>query len=79
MAGARFWILHAYDRDVKDRGSEAHLAFFRRHRHFWRLSALVWGLVTALHFDRASLADHAMLARLRCGNETAHAVGMTAR
>ncbi|MGT2516978.1 type IV secretion protein (plasmid) [Sphingomonas panni] len=28
---------------------------------------------------RASLADHAMLARLRCGNETAHAVGMTAR
>ncbi|HEY8360807.1 MAG TPA: HAMP domain-containing sensor histidine kinase [Ramlibacter sp.] len=57
VAASRFWILHAYERDVKHRGSADHLAFFRRHRLFWPLSALMWGLTTALHFDRASLPD----------------------
>lgn len=57
VAAVRFWILGCYEREVKGRGSAEHLAFFRRHRLFWPLSALVWGLTTALHFDHASLPD----------------------
>ncbi|MDB5750665.1 MAG: putative histidine kinase, classic [Ramlibacter sp.] len=57
MAGCRFWLLRRYERQVKGRGSAEHLAFFRRHRLVWPLSALVWGLTTALHFGRATLPD----------------------
>lgn len=55
--GVRFWVLRRYDRQVREQGSAEHLAFFQRYRLVWPLSALVWGLTTALHFDRVSLAD----------------------
>ncbi|RYF67572.1 MAG: HAMP domain-containing histidine kinase [Comamonadaceae bacterium] len=57
VTGARWWVLRCYERDVRGRGSDDHVAFFRRHRLFWPLSALVWGLTTALHFDHATLPD----------------------
>lgn len=56
-AALRFWILQTYERDVQGRSSAVHLAFFARYRAYWPLSALVWGLLTALHFDRATLPD----------------------
>jgi signal transduction histidine kinase len=56
-AAARFWVLHRYDRDVVHRGTAELLAFFRRYRLVWPLSALVWGLATVLYFDRSSLAS----------------------
>jgi signal transduction histidine kinase len=54
---ARFWVLRQYDLDVVHRGTAELLAFFRRYRLVWPLSALVWGLTTVLYFDRSSLAD----------------------
>jgi signal transduction histidine kinase len=56
-AAWRLWILRRYEGQVRHQGSEEHLAFFRRHRLVWPLSALVWGLTTILYFDRSSLAD----------------------
>jgi signal transduction histidine kinase len=56
-AAARLWVLRRYDRDIVHRGTPELLAFFRRHRIVWPLSALVWGLTTVLYFDRSSLAD----------------------
>jgi signal transduction histidine kinase len=56
-AGARFWVLRRYEREVVHQDTAGLLAFFRRHRLAWPLSALVWGLTTVLYFDRASLAD----------------------
>ncbi|MDB5912957.1 MAG: putative histidine kinase, classic [Ramlibacter sp.] len=56
-AAARFAILRRYQREVVDRGTSEHLAFFRRYQWVWPLSALVWGLMTVLYFDRSSLAD----------------------
>lgn len=53
----RFWMIRRYDRGVRHLGTEEHLDFFRRHRLVWPASALVWGLVTILYFDRSSLAD----------------------
>lgn len=57
VAASRFLIIRAYERDVMHRGADQHLAFFRRHRLIWPLSALVWGLTTLLYFDRSPLAD----------------------
>jgi signal transduction histidine kinase len=57
LAATRFWILRRYELEVRGSGTDQHLAFFRRHRLLWPASALVWGLATALHFDRATLAD----------------------
>ena len=56
-AAWRWWILRRYERQVLHQGTDEHLAFFRRHRLVWPLSALVWGLTTVLYFDRTSLAD----------------------
>lgn len=57
VTGLRFWVLRRYDREVRGHESPEHLAFFRRYRLMWPLAALLWGLTTALHFDRAPLAD----------------------
>jgi len=56
-AGWRFAVLRRYQREVMQRGTDEHLAFFRRHRLVWPLSAFAWGLTTLLYFDRSSLAD----------------------
>jgi signal transduction histidine kinase len=56
-AAARFWVLRRYERDVVHRGTGELLAFFRRYRLVWPLSALVWGLTTVLYFDRSSLDE----------------------
>ena len=56
-AAARFWVLHRYERDVVHQGTRELLAFFRRYRLVWPLSALFWGLTTVLYFDRSSLDD----------------------
>lgn len=55
VAALRSWIIRRYEREVVDRGAGEHLAFYRRYRLIWPLSALVWGLTTWLHFDRATL------------------------
>lgn len=57
VAAARFWITRTYEREVMHRGTDEHLAFYRRYRVVWPLSALVWGLTTLLYFDRSPLAD----------------------
>lgn len=57
VAGARFWVIRKYVREVMKEGASEHLAFFSRYRVLWSVSALVWGLSTLLYFDRSSLAD----------------------
>jgi signal transduction histidine kinase len=57
VAAWRSAVLRRYTRDVRSGGSSAHLAFFRRHQWLWPATALVWGTTSALHFDRAPLAD----------------------
>ncbi|HEX7890533.1 MAG TPA: HAMP domain-containing sensor histidine kinase [Ramlibacter sp.] len=57
MTAWRLGILRLYEREVMQEGTDEHLAFFRRHRLVWPLSALAWGLATMLYFDRTSLAD----------------------
>ncbi|MBI2771912.1 MAG: HAMP domain-containing histidine kinase [Burkholderiales bacterium] len=57
IAAARYRVLRLYTSDVAREGAAVHLAFFRRWRGLWPASALVWGLATALYFDRAPLAD----------------------
>jgi signal transduction histidine kinase len=57
LAAARFRVMGKYVREVAAAGAEEHLAFFRRYRFLWPLSALVWGLSTLLYFDRSPLAD----------------------
>ncbi len=56
VAALRLWVIGRYEREVRHRGAGEHVAFFRRHRLLWPLSALVWGLTTLLYFDRSSLA-----------------------
>jgi signal transduction histidine kinase len=56
VAGLRAWVIRRYERQVLHRGAREHLAFFRRYRLLWPLSAFSWGLTTELHFDRATLA-----------------------
>jgi signal transduction histidine kinase len=53
----RLWMIRRYERVIARQGSDEHVAFFRRHRLVWPLSAMVWGLTTVLYFDRSSLAD----------------------
>ena len=57
VAATRFWIIGAYKREVMHRGAGTHVAFFHRWRFIFPVSAFVWGLTTALYFDRTSLAD----------------------
>jgi signal transduction histidine kinase len=57
VAGARFWVIRQYVREVLAAGQAETLAFFGRYRFLWPVSALVWGLSTLLYFDRSSLAD----------------------
>jgi signal transduction histidine kinase len=57
LAAWRWWVLRRYEREVLDRGTDEHVAFYRRHRAVWPASAMVWGLATLLYFDRSSLAD----------------------
>ena len=57
VAACRYVILRRYERDVLHQGTDEHLAFFRRYRGVWPVTALVWGLATLLYFDRSSLAD----------------------
>src|SRR6478735_10045945 len=56
VAVLRFWVIGRYASEVLHRGAGAHVAFFRRYRLIWPVSALVWGLTTMLYFDRSSLA-----------------------
>ncbi|MEP6792071.1 MAG: HAMP domain-containing sensor histidine kinase, partial [Ramlibacter sp.] len=56
-AALRYSVLRLYTRNVAGKGAAEHLAFFARWRGVWPLSALVWGLATALYFDRSPLAD----------------------
>jgi signal transduction histidine kinase len=57
VAAARFTIIRAYKREVMNRGAPEHVAFFRRWRFLFPVSAFVWGITTLLYFDRTSLAD----------------------
>jgi signal transduction histidine kinase len=57
VAAARFAIVRKYVADIMVQGANEHLAFFRRYKLLWPVSALVWGLTTLLYFDRSSLAD----------------------
>jgi signal transduction histidine kinase len=57
VAGVRFWVVGKYVREVMAAGSAEHLAFFRKYRLFWPVSAFVWGLASLLFFDRSPLAD----------------------
>jgi signal transduction histidine kinase len=53
----RVWVIYQYQTRVISRPTEEHMAFFRRHRFVWPVSALVWGLATELYFDRSPLGD----------------------
>jgi signal transduction histidine kinase len=57
VATWRYVVIRRYELEVLARSTQEHLAFFRRYRIVWPLTALVWGLTTALFFDRASLGD----------------------
>lgn len=57
MAVLRFGLSRKYTREVAGRGAAEHLAFFRRYRLFWPVSALVWGSATLLYFDRAPVEE----------------------
>jgi signal transduction histidine kinase len=54
---ARIAVIWHYETQVEATGPDEHLAFFRRTRLIWPVSALVWGLTTLLYFDRSPLAD----------------------
>ena len=54
---ARLWMSRSYAHGVVNGDAAQQLAFFSRWRVVWPLSAFVWGLATALFFDRAPLAD----------------------
>ncbi len=53
----RLWMSSSYAQGPAEGDAAAQLDFFSRWRLLWPLSALVWGLTTALFFDRAPLAD----------------------
>ena len=57
VAVVRYRIIRKYVREVMPRDPGEHLAFFRRYRILWPVSALVWGLATLLYFDRSPLTD----------------------
>lgn len=53
----RLWLMARYAKLDRTAGAAARVAFFKRTRFIWPLSACVWGLSSVLHFDRAPLAD----------------------
>jgi signal transduction histidine kinase len=57
VAVQRFRVIRRYESEVADAGAAEHLEFLRRHAFIWPLSAVCWGLTTALFFDRTPLAD----------------------
>jgi signal transduction histidine kinase len=57
VATARFFMIRRYVLDVMPGDAQRHFVFFNQYRLLWPLSALVWGLSTALYFDRSPLAD----------------------
>lgn len=57
VAAARHAMLRRHERGMATRPAPQQLEFFRRWRPVWAASGLVWGLTTALFFDRSSLAD----------------------
>ncbi|MDB5947827.1 MAG: putative histidine kinase, classic [Ramlibacter sp.] len=54
---ARLWMSSSYAHGVVNGDAAQQLAFFSRWRLLWPLSAFVWGLATALFFDRSPLAE----------------------
>lgn len=56
ISAARLWMLRRYALHSLHQDAAQH-SFFLRWRILWPLSALVWGLATALFFDRAPLID----------------------
>jgi signal transduction histidine kinase len=54
---ARLWMSTSYSHGPIHGDAAQQLAFFSRWRVLWPLSAFVWGLSTAIFFDRAPLAD----------------------
>lgn len=57
ISAARLWMLGRYGQRAADGDAARQLDFLSRWRILWPLSAFVWGLATALFFDRAPLAD----------------------
>jgi signal transduction histidine kinase len=57
LALARAAAVAKYKREVMGAGPEEHQVFFRRHWLLWPFSAVMWGLTTVLHFDRAPVAE----------------------
>lgn len=57
ISAARLWMLSRYAQRALHGDAAQQLDFFSRWRILWPLSAVVWGLATALFFDRAPLAD----------------------
>ena len=57
ISAARLRMLSRYAESARGQDAARQVEFFKRWRLLWPLSALVWGLVTALFFDRAPLAD----------------------
>ncbi len=57
VAAFRSWVIRTYVREVRQKSAIDHLGFFLRYRIMWPASALVWGLTTALFFDRVPLPN----------------------
>ncbi len=57
VACVRLWVIRQYGLRIRRTAPAVQLDFFRRWRHIWIASALVWGLTPALYFDRSPLAD----------------------
>ncbi len=60
VAAGRAVMIQHYSRHVMSAEPAAQLAYFQRWRHVWTASAAVWGLATALYFDRADLSSQFM-------------------
>ncbi|MBC7437629.1 MAG: HAMP domain-containing histidine kinase [Bdellovibrionales bacterium] len=57
VSGYRLWSMLAYARDRAHSDAAGQLEFMRRNGFIWPLGACVWGLTSALHFDRAPVPD----------------------
>ena len=57
VSGYRLWFMLAYAQDRAHSDAAGQLEFMRRYGFTWPLGACVWGLSSALHFDRAPVAD----------------------
>jgi len=60
VAIGRAVMIQHYSRHVMSAEPAAQLSYFHRWRHVWTASAAVWGLATALYFDRADLSSQFM-------------------